>query len=887
MTDPPGQITIGATQVDLRAHRVLREPEVIALSAQEVAILEAFVRRGNDVTLSRADLYREAWGYTREPRGRAIDYAIRRLRAKLGADSPTGPVLGTVRGVGYRLSWGAAPVAAALSAPSPPPAPRAAAEVDDGVIGRDPLVLEALEALQAPGCLLSLLGPGGIGKSTVAEAIAARLGADAWTWVDLEAAPVGGAAAAIERAMFGEREDDTPLPARLHKLSAVTAGGVYLILDGGERHTDELRPLLGALQGSTLRVVLTTRARLQLQQEHVLPVPPLSAAHALRLLQRVAGRRGASVGLDAEAAAPLLAQLDGLPLALELAGAGLRSRTPAELASALAAGRPLRSRDRDREQRHGSMETVVRSSLDRLPPDIQQGLHDLCALQGNFGVDAASWALGVDPFDAEEILEDLLDASMLHVVVVDQVTAYRVLRPTRSAMFAARGAPDAAHARLAAHFDRLGRADPVRTLGRAGGALSLTLRKHVEDVLFAFRASPDPPAGLALLTTLIIRLVGPWESIRALGRAVTTPGVPGDPLKALAVIYAAVNAGAMDELRAVLDGFPEADGPTTRLVELVRISGPLADPKAVEAEASALVERASAAGDRYVEARACASLGTALLQRGALDDAGAVFRRYLRASEQDDHLDNQISAWSRLGQIGFHNGRIEEAIQRIEAARRLAGPDHRYAGVLVSNLGLLHLHRGDNAAAAEAITKGIALARRDANLVQVALSLGNLSEVLAELGRRDEARASAEQAVELALAHLATPDAADRSWGHLAVLHCTGGRFSAAAACRDRWFAHFGPPTNPQSAGILRALEAWIEAGLGHPDAARALLAAPAVLTPVASITRGYFAAHARLEMGDRDGVRAELEAARALSRTHPVAPYLMDRIGRLEAQLT
>lgn len=872
--------------MDLHAHKATRDPEVISLSPQEVAILRAFVDRGEDVTLTRAELYREAWGYQREPRGRALDYAIRRLREKLGATASTGPVLGTVRGVGYRLCWG--PATSVLVAV--PRRVMAAPAPQTPLLARDELVGEALKILEEPGALLSVVGPGGIGKSSVAEAIIAHLPKASTTWVDLEAAPVGGAAAAIERAFFGQREDTVPLAERLSRRGALSDGEMLLVLDGGERHTDELGALLGTLLGPRMQVLLTTRERLLLRQEHVLPVPPLSNEDAFILLQRVARQRGMSSDIDPAQAEPLLAQLDGLPLAVELAASALRGRPPGVFAQALADGRPLRSRERDRDARHASMEAVVRSSLVRLEPELQQALQDLCALQGNFGAVGAGWALGVDPLEAEDIIERLLDCSMLHVVSTPESFRYRVLRPTRSAMLSARGAPEVALARLRERFDALGRADVVRTIGRGGSALGATLKMHIEDVLIAFHHARPAPPGLALLALLTIWHTGPWEAVRELGRAVLHGHTPADPLSAMAMVHAATHAGDLEQLATLLETFPEGQPGLTRLVELKRITGPLADAGTAEKDARALVAEARGAEDRYVEARAAEALGSALLQRGAIEDAESAFRRYLEAAELDDNLDNQVSAWSRLGEVAFYRTQVEEAIQRIENARSLAGLEHRYAGTLVSNLGLLHLQQGDLEAAAAAVQQGIELARRAGALSQVALSLANLSEIFTALGKDREARETATQAVELCMRHLAVAGSADRSWAHLAMIHCEAGEFEEAAAVRHRWQARFGISTAPSTQAILEAMEAWIEAGAGDHARARSRLVdddgvAPlpsAHLMPRAAISRHYFAGRAWLLMGEPGTAFAEVEAARVRMENQRLTPFLVARIDRL-----
>lgn len=100
-TERPAVLTVGSLRLDPATRRVWRGDQEISLSAKELALLEAFMRRPGDV-LSRLELLERAWDYDYEHRSNVVDVYVRYLRQKL--DAPFGlETLETVRGAGYRL----------------------------------------------------------------------------------------------------------------------------------------------------------------------------------------------------------------------------------------------------------------------------------------------------------------------------------------------------------------------------------------------------------------------------------------------------------------------------------------------------------------------------------------------------------------------------------------------------------------------------------------------------------------------------------------------------------------------------------------------------------------------------------------------------------------
>ena len=97
----PAVLAVGDLRLDPVAHRAWRGAREIALSAREVAILEAFMRRAGEV-VSRYDLLDAVWDGAFEHRSNVVDVAVRRLRDKVDRPFDVESIQ-TVRGAGYRL----------------------------------------------------------------------------------------------------------------------------------------------------------------------------------------------------------------------------------------------------------------------------------------------------------------------------------------------------------------------------------------------------------------------------------------------------------------------------------------------------------------------------------------------------------------------------------------------------------------------------------------------------------------------------------------------------------------------------------------------------------------------------------------------------------------
>jgi predicted ATPase/DNA-binding SARP family transcriptional activator len=233
-----------------------------------------------------------------------------------------------------------------------------------GLIGRDEAVADVLAALDA-GRLVTLTGPGGVGKTRLGLAAAERVASfpDGVWLVELAGvadARSGDGVAEAVMAVLGIRENSIPGPvptggpvSHFDRLTAFLRGKrLLLLLDNCEHVAGQSAELVVALLGAApgLRVLATSREPLGMPGEVLRPVPPLeppapgadvegvreSSAVRLFLARAADAEPGFTVDpSNARAVADLVRGLDGLPLALELAAAKVRALGVHELAARL------------------------------------------------------------------------------------------------------------------------------------------------------------------------------------------------------------------------------------------------------------------------------------------------------------------------------------------------------------------------------------------------------------------------------------------------------------------------------------------------------------------------------------------------------------------------
>ncbi len=356
-------------------------------------------------------------------------------------------------------------------------------------IGRERELLEAARLLEA-NRLLTLVGPGGTGKTRVAlklaESVSDRYADGAW-FVGL--APVFDARLVVptiaQVLTFSDDGRRAPLEALTH---ALRQRQVLLILDNFEQVLDaapEVGQLLGACPG--VHVLATSRAPLRIAGEQELAIPPLDQHEAVWLFVERARAVKVDFALTASNAttvAELCRHLDGLPLAIELAAA--RSRLLDPEAMLLRFDRRLSlltTGERDAPLRQRTLRDTIAWSYDLLDASDQALFRQLSVFVGGCSLEAAQVVSGLSIEALFDRVDSLVANSLLRPAPTYsgqvRVMLLETVREFGLEQLGARGELAAARARHAAYFlDLAERAEPGLNGAEAGVWIDQLQRDH-------------------------------------------------------------------------------------------------------------------------------------------------------------------------------------------------------------------------------------------------------------------------------------------------------------------------------------------------------------------------------------------------------------------------
>ncbi|MFF4475161.1 BTAD domain-containing putative transcriptional regulator [Streptomyces sp. NPDC001599] len=259
-------------------------------------------------------------------------------------------------------------------------------------VGRD-AELNRITALFADVRLVTLTGPGGTGKTRLAIEAAGRYatpGSPAEVcFVELAPLTDGTRIPYAVLTALGVREGfrTAGVDATERLLTALEDRETLLVLDNCEHLIDQAAALAALLLASCpgIRILATGRESLGITGEALVPVPPLSPRPSAELFLERA--RAVRPGFDGHARVPeICAALDGLPLAIELAAARLRTLAPDELADRLDDRFRLLSRgDRSKAPRHRTLRAVVEWSWELLDEEEREPARGCQKMSGNAG----------------------------------------------------------------------------------------------------------------------------------------------------------------------------------------------------------------------------------------------------------------------------------------------------------------------------------------------------------------------------------------------------------------------------------------------------------------------------------------------------------------------
>lgn len=295
----------------------------------------------------------------------------------------------------------------------------------DRFFGREEALASLRTYLSQPDVrLISLVGPGGIGKTRLAtEALKESpitVGFVSFVECNGSADPV---AFLFERLLPGQSATEP-----MASIRRVLQGRPCLLVLDNLEHLDDPGQFVASLLQAIpdVRLVVTSRRPMKLAAEAVITLGPLrKSTEALPLLQEMLGARR---GRDADLS-EIVDLCDGLPLTLRLAAARLRLLEPGELVQELRSRTgTLRANLPDLPERHRDVERMLEVAMDSLDEADQQALLQISRFPG--GV-TRSLAQSLGMADVDEVLERLLDSALIWLDDETSPLRFRMLEPVR------------------------------------------------------------------------------------------------------------------------------------------------------------------------------------------------------------------------------------------------------------------------------------------------------------------------------------------------------------------------------------------------------------------------------------------------------------------------
>ena len=685
----------------------------------------------------------------------------------------------------------------------------------DDFVGRESELLKLTQRFESGARLVTVKGTGGAGKTRFARRFARarwdQLSGGAW-FVDLtETRTPAGVLHAIAMVL------DVPLRGEGFDVLASQVGHaiagrgpVLLVLDNFEQVVKHAAVTLGRwLQTAPeANFLVTSRQPLRLEGEEVFSLSPLPAADGVALFRLRAQAAGAHLQQDAQThdvISRLVAAVDGIPLAIELAAARAVLLSPNQLLDRLAERfKLLQGGRRGDTDRQSNLRDLIGWSWELLEPWEQGALTQLSVFRDGFFMGAAEVVLDLSNWPdapwALDVVSSLLDKSLLHTWMVHGQPRFGMYLSIQE--YAAQKLGDgvqAAELRHARHFASFGKEAFLESIDSHDGVEQRKFLALELDNLLAgadrARSGRDSEtaAGCTLAGAEVFLFQGPYAD-----------GI------------------------ALLQQMSEAELSNETRERLLRKTGRLFHLTGRFAEALSYFEQAlqlaATVGNRRGEGMTTGNLGWLYREQGLIREAREYYARALRIARAVGDRRTEGTTLGNLGLLHFEQGRLSEAVEHYHQALVVAHEvgNHRHRGVTLGNLALLYQEQGRLSEALSHYNQALSVARKVGNRRSEGVTLGNLAHIHRNQGHTSAALQHYHQALAVAR-EVGNRRSEGVTLGNLGdFLFEQGDLHTSEAHLRDA--IALSDESYPLAAGAFRGSLALVRAMEGDLDEARWLL---------------------------------------------------------------
>jgi predicted ATPase/class 3 adenylate cyclase len=547
------------------------------------------------------------------------------------------------------------------------------------MVGRKKELADAVRMLSDGVRLLTVTGPGGVGKTRFAIEAAVELlesFTDGARFVDL--APLRSPNAVLPAI-------STAVRARGSLEDTLREQEALLVLDNAEHVADaapDLRSLLEACP--SLSLLVTSREPLHLSLEQELPLRPMGEAPAVELFRRRVRMADPTFDGDYAAIAEICSRLDGLPLAIELAAARVKVLGVKGLLERLEQRLPLLvGRNRDVPERQRTLRATLEWSYGLLDPDEQRVFAALSVFAGGFDLTAAEGVAGADL----GTLESLVDKSLVRrengrLSMLETIREFAGERREDSPE------GDSTKRRHAEHFLEV--VEPLFGFG-ADTADRLrqvsTVEREYENTLAAvewFRRSGDAKSEVRILCGCVPYWVdnGPWEVGRRYFEDILARYREPNDLRAWALWTCSMfawrlgdpHAGLLRarEARLLAQSSDDEDLRYYAALELAINEDHVGDHEASRRHYEEAANHARAAGSAYGVSMVLHNLGNLELVRGDLTAAREYLEQAVAVDREHDLRGVLANSVVDLGFVALRDRREDDAVEHFAESLELS-----------------------------------------------------------------------------------------------------------------------------------------------------------------------------------------------------------------------